>query len=153
MTKLLFIIQVIFFFLLGPSLTGKVIGVSDGDTITILVDNQQIKIRLNGIDCPEKSQDFGQVAKQFTSDQCFGKTVTVITHGQDRYGRTLGEVILPDGKSLNQELVRAGLAWHYKKYSTDTTLADLEIAARNEKKGLWCQSDCVAPWEYRKHKN
>lgn len=134
-----------------PQITGKVIKIADGDTITILVNNEQIKIRLTGIDCPEKSQDYGQKAKEYTSEACFGKTVTIIEHGKDRYGRTLGEVILPNGKILNQELVRSGYAWHYKKYSNDTILANLEIVARNNKAGLWAGNP-IAPWEYRKHK-
>jgi micrococcal nuclease len=142
--------SIVFILLFLNSLTGKVVSVSDGDTITILKDQTQIKIRLNGIDCPEKKQDFGQVAKNFTSDLCFGKEVTIKSFGEDRYGRTIADVILPDGRILNQELVKAGLAWHYKKYSKDTVLAEMEINARKEKIGLWKQGNEIAPWEFRK---
>lgn len=146
----------LFLFILSPlvsEFSGKVVKIADGDTITVLVDGQeQVKVRLTGIDCPEKSQGFGQVARQFTADQCFGKVVTIVDHGKDRYGRTLGDVKLPDGKLLSYELVRAGLAWHYKKYSKDTTLARLEIEAREKKVGLWSGSRAIAPWVYRRQK-
>lgn len=145
----------LFLFILSPlvsEFSGKVVKIADGDTITVLVDEEQIRVRLTGIDCPEKSQDFGQVARQFTADHCFSKTVTVIDHGKDRYGRTLGDVKLPDGKLLSYELVRVGLAWHYKRYSSDTTLARLEIEARERKVGLWSDTHAIAPWEYRRQK-
>ena len=147
--KTVFVFLLIYFPFVQDVITGKVIGISDGDTITILVNNEKIKIRLNGIDCPEKAQDFGNKAKEFTSTACFAKKVTVKSFGKDRYGRTLGDVILPNGINLNKELVRAGLAWHYKKYSTDTVLAHLEILAQQEKMGLWIQPNCIPPWEFR----
>jgi micrococcal nuclease len=141
-------------FLLIPfyndSYTAKVISIKDGDTIEVLKDKKTIRIRLEGIDCPEKDQDFGQKAKQFTSDFCYNKEVTVKAKGTDRYGRTLAEISLPDGRILNQELIKEGFAWHYKKYSSDTTLANLEIKAKEHKKGLWQQVDATAPWEFRK---
>jgi len=90
----------------------KVIHISDGDTITVLNDaNEKIKIRLNGIDCPEKAQAYGNKAKQFTKDLVHGERVTINAYETDRYGRTIGDVILEDGRTLNQELVKAGLAW------------------------------------------
>ncbi len=108
------------------------------------------RIRLHGIDCPEKRQAFGNRAKQFTSGRVFGKTVTVTVMDVDRYGRTVGEVILPDGKVLNHELVRAGLAWWYRKYAPDDgTLAQLEADARAAKRGLWADAEPVPPWEWR----
>lgn len=116
------------------TLSGKVVGVSDGDTIIMLIDQQQEKIRLEGIDCPEKRQVFGKKAKQFTSDMVYGKTVSLKRTGNDRYGRTLG-VIQVQGKVLNQELVKAGYAWHFKKYSSSSVLSLLEEEARNERKG------------------
>ena len=131
--------------------SGKVISIADGDTVTVFISaEEKIKVRLNGIDCPEKAQDFGQRAKEFTSLACFGKIVKVHSFGKDKYGRTLGEVILPDGKSLNKELLKAGLAWHYKKYSSDATLDSLEGVARRDKKGLWSRDDATPPWEFRK---
>lgn len=127
----------------------RVVGISDGDTITVLYGTTQVKVRLNGIDCPEKRQAFGARAKQLTSDLAFGKTVTVRPTGKDRYGRTLGEVILPDGRVLNQELVAAGMAWHYTRYSKDRSLARLERQAREARVGLWSETRPVAPWEFR----
>ncbi len=85
------------------------VGVADGDTITVLHNGKGERIRLHGIDCPEKRQAFGKRAKQFTSTLVFGNTVTVQVLDRDRYGRTVAEVLLPDGRSLNRELVRAGL--------------------------------------------
>jgi endonuclease YncB( thermonuclease family) len=128
----------------------RVVGVADGDTITVLDGTTQVKVRLNGIDCPERRQAFGARAKQLTSDLAFGKTVTVRPFGEDRYGRTLGEVVLPDGRVLNQELVAAGIAWHYTQYSKDETLAKLERRAREARVGLWSEERPVAPWEFRK---
>src|SRR3954466_7515540 len=94
-------------------LKGKVVSIADGDTFTMLVDgNRQVKIRLHGIDCPEKKQDFGQVAKKFTSDMIFGKIVSVDEMDIDRYGRTIGMVHLSNGRILNEMLLQAGLAWH-----------------------------------------
>ena len=139
--------------------TGKVVAVADGDTVSVLRDGTTtVKIRLNGIDCPEKKQPFGTRAKQFTSDLAFGKTVTVIEKEKDRYGRTVGEVILPDGRSLNHELVRAGLAWWYRRYApNDAELEALEAEARAGKRGLWVDTDTAAPpvqpWAWRKEGN
>jgi len=104
--------------------------VTDGDTITVLHNGKGERIRLHGIDCPEKRQAFEKRAKQLTSTLVFGKTVTVQVMDRDRYGRTVGEVLLPDGRSLNHELVRAGLAWWYWRYTPDDeTLAQLEREA------------------------
>jgi micrococcal nuclease len=105
--------------LLAADFTGRVVGISDGDTISVLHDGKAEKIRLNGIDCPEKRQAFGQRAKQFTSKLAFGKEVTVKTFGHDKYRRTIGDVVLADGRILNHELVKAGLAWWYERYSKD----------------------------------
>ena len=110
---------------------GKVVGVSDGDTITVLRNRTPIKVRLHGIDCPEIGQDFGSRAKAFTSELVFGQVVKVVPWDTDRYGRTVADVILADGRILNHELVRAGLAWRYRKYAPDIgTLAELEAAAQ-----------------------
>src|SRR5574341_193527 len=101
----------------GREFKGQVVGVSDGDTITVRSGLQTIKVRLWGIDCPEKRQAFGARAKQFTSEQVFGETVTIVPVDVDRrYGRLVGEVVLADGQSLNRELVAVGLAWWYRKY-------------------------------------
>ncbi len=129
--------------------TYKVVGVSDGDTITVLHNGKGERIRLHGIDCPEKRQAFGNRAKQFTSNLVFAKTVTVQAVDRDRYGRTVAEVLLPDGRSLNRELVRAGLAWMYRRYSNDQSLSDLEEEARVARRGLWVDANPIPPWEWR----
>ncbi len=128
---------------------GTVVGVTDGDTITVLTGREPVKVRLNGIDCPEKGQAYGARAKAFTSKLAFGKTVAVTPVGIDRYGRTLGDVTLPDGRLLNRELVEMGLAWHYVRYSTDPELAAAEHRAREERRGLWADARPVAPWDFR----
>ena len=116
--------------------------VADGDTITVLSDaNEQIKIRLNGIDCPEKAQAYGNKAKQFTKDLVHGQMVTINAYDQDRYGRTIGDVILEDGRNLNRELVKAGFAWWFFKHSDDEQLGILEVKAKIEKVGLWADKN------------
>jgi len=130
-------------------LKGRVVGVTDGDTITVLHDNRTDTVRLVGIDAPEKRQPYGDRARRFTADLAFDRTVTVLTTGRDRNGRLLGEVVLPDGRSLNQELVRAGYAWWFRKYSRDVTLARLEEEARQDRRGLWATEAPQAPWDYR----
>lgn len=134
----------------GREFKGQVVGVSDGDTITVRSGLQTVKVRLAGIDCPEKRQAFGARAKQFTSQQVFHQTVTIIPVDVDRYGRLVAEVILPNGDSLNQALVAAGLAWWYRKYSDDEELAQLEEEARQSGRGLWADADPIPPWEFRR---
>lgn len=128
---------------------GKVIGISDGDTIKILIDGKTFKVRLFGIDSPERSQAFGTKAKDFASSLAFGKEVSLIIHGKDRYKRILAEVILPNGKNLNEELVKNGYAWHYTKYSDSRRLEKFEKDARKKRKGLWQDESPLPPWEFR----
>ncbi|WP_299988288.1 thermonuclease family protein [uncultured Pontibacter sp.] len=136
-----------------PAIPGdRVVGVKDGDTFELLRNGQTITVRLLGVDTPEKNQAYGQRAKQFASDLAFGKNVRLIEHNKDRYGRTVGTIILPDGRNLNEELVREGFAWHYTAYSKDKTLANLEADARRFKRGLWQDPNPVAPWDFRKQK-
>lgn len=137
----------------AETLSGQVIGVTDGDTITVLASNTQHKIRLSGIDCPEKSQAYGARAKREASDAVFSKNVTVNWEKKDRYGRILGKVLLPSGESLNQLLVRNGWCWHYKKYSKDKALALLETQASKAGKGLWQTPNPVPPWDFRRKKS
>lgn len=137
---------------LAASFTGKVVQVSDGDTIQVLRDGRAEKVRLAGIDCPELNQPYGQAAKRFVLHAAAQKTVTVQVITTDRYGRTVGEVILPDGRSLNQEVVRAGYAWWYRKYSDDSVLAALEEEASLARRGLWVDANPVPPWEWRRRK-
>ena len=133
------------------TMTGKVIKIADGDTFTILIeDNKQVKVRFHGIDCPESKQDFGTRAKQFTSELAFSKVVNVQIKNIDRYGRTIGIVVLPDGKILNEELLRVGLAWHYKHYDKSEKFAALENQAKASKVGIWSMNNQIAPWEFRR---
>ncbi len=131
---------------------GKVVRVIDGDTIVVLTSKkEEVKIRLEGIDCPESNKDYGAKAKKYTSDLCFGKQVKVVESGKDRYGRTLGFVYVDD-VCVNEELLKAGLAWHYKKYNKDENLVQLEWTARNNKIGLWSMKNPMAPWDFRYNK-
>jgi micrococcal nuclease len=140
--------------------TGKVIGAVDGDTIIMtkgLLLNRNacgggppvVEIHVQGVACPVLSQPFGRKAKQFTSAMVVGKIVTVKVATTDRSGRTLAWIDV-GGKNLNEELLRAGLAWHYKKYDKSEKLAKLEQEAKKAKRGLWASADPVAPWEWRK---
>jgi micrococcal nuclease len=147
-------LQVVAFALLGlavaaEAFSGQVIGVTDGDTITVLHDRRPETIRLNGIDAPESGQAFGTRAKQFTSALAFGQIVEVIVRDVDRYKRTVADVVLPDGRSLNLEIVQAGFGWWYRKYSSDATLEAAEAEARAARRGLWADASPVPPWEWR----
>jgi endonuclease YncB( thermonuclease family) len=133
------------------SWTGKVVGVADGDTITVLRDKTPVKIRLHGVDAPEKAQPFGEKAKQLTSSLVFGKDVRVEVVTRDKYGRTVGRVYVVNPPAcLEEELVKAGLAWWYRQYSAkDKKLAQLEEEARKAKRGLWADPNPTPPWEWR----
>lgn len=132
---------------------GQVVGVSDGDTIRVMAEGREEKIRLFGVDCPEKDMPFGSAAKQFTSDLVFGKPVRVQKIDSDRYGRVVAEVFYKEAdgtaeRSLNAALAEAGLAWAYREYSQ--RFVPQEDAARAAKRGLWAQDDPEPPWEHRK---
>lgn len=139
----------------AETLTGKVVGVTDGDTITVLdAVNDQHKIRLGGIDAPEKAQPFGQRAKAQMSDLVFGKPVTVEWSKRDRYQRIIGKVLVSN-RDAGLSLVSSGLAWHYKQYQKEQTPDDqvryaaAEDAARARRAGLWADPNPVPPWEWR----
>ena len=134
--------------------SGKVVGVADGDTITVLRDKEQVRIRLYGIDTPEKGQAFGKKAKQFTSKMVYGKVVEVKVMATDRYGRTVA-MIYADKTLLNEELVKAGLAWVYWKYCHHPiceSWKNFQLGARFDKRGLWTDPDRIPPWEFRRKK-
>lgn len=140
----------------AASITGKVVKVSDGDTIQVLDAGKAVKIRLAEIDCPETShgakkpgQPYGQAAKKFALDLVAGKTVRVDVITRDRYGRVVGKVVLDDGSTLNKRLVGAGLAWVYRRYAKDPALYDLEAEAKAARLGLWSDPNPVPPWEWR----
>jgi micrococcal nuclease len=131
---------------------GKVIKIVDGDTFDILTENQIIiRIRMNGIDCPERRQDYYQVCKDALGDYIFGKEVTLTTYGTDRYKRTIAEVYFGN-EDINLKMITNGYAWHYKKYSSDAKMAEAEVVARNHKYGLWAMINPVAPWDFRSKK-
>ena len=127
---------------------GECVGVSDGDTIKVLRDGKEVKIRLFGIDCPEKTQAFGQRAKQFTSSLIFGKQVTVDIKDTDRYGRLVCKISI-DSTDVNQAIVDAGFAWAYTQYSKE--YVENERRAREAKRGLWSDKNPTPPWNYRKN--
>lgn len=133
-------------------ISGKVIKVLDGDTIDILYNNKPTRIRFDGIDAPEKGMPHGQKAKQFVLDLAANKIVSVNVIDTDKYGRSVGDITLPDGRNLNREVVKAGYAWWYQKYSDDASLGELEKEARKAHKGLWQDKDPMPPWEWRKMK-
>src|SRR5262249_42439087 len=133
--------------------TGSVVSILDGDTIEVQPEKRPEPIRLKGIDGPEKGQAYGKRAKQAASELGFGKQVTLQTHGLDKYGRTIADVLLPDGTNVNHELVKDGWCWWYRKYAPgDTVLEGLEKEAREAKKGLWVDPAPIPPWVYRKAK-
>lgn len=134
------------------SFFAKCIYITDGDTITVLDStNTQVKIRLHGIDCPEQGQDYGTMAKGFTADFCKGKQVEIVAMDTDRYGRTVGLVIV-NSDTLNVELLKAGLAWHYKRYDSNPIWDAYEKQAQEKKIGLWSMPTPMPPWEWRKGK-
>lgn len=139
----------------AASITGKVVGVHDGDTITVLVETagkkESVRVRLWGIDAPESKQAFGQAAKERLSQLTFGKTVAVDVKDKDRYGRTVGEVVA-DGVPVNYEMVRLGLAWWYEQFAPKAqALAQAQRKAREAKQGLWADAGAVPPWEFRRN--
>jgi endonuclease YncB( thermonuclease family) len=138
----------------AETFSGEVVSVTDGDTIQVMHNGIAEKIRLNGIDAPEKAQPFGQSAKQYTASLCFHKLVSVIIYGHDRYRRTIADIQLPEGTLLSNELVRAGYAWWYRKYAPNNiALQQLEETARRDHLGLWADANPVAPWDYRHSPN
>lgn len=139
-------------------ISGRVVGVADGDTITILDGtNTQHKIRLNGIDAPEKSQAFGNVSKRSLSDMVFNQQVDVDWLKEDRYGRKVGKVLL-NNEDVNLKQIKRGLAWYFKKYKSDVaqedriTYVQAQQEAEENKTGLWVDPNPIPPWDFRKQK-
>jgi endonuclease YncB( thermonuclease family) len=139
----------------AETITGRVVSVADGDTITVLDgDKVQHKIRLAGIDAPEKKQAFGNRSKESLSAMAFDKTVDVETGKRDRYGRQIGKLLV-NGQDVNLVQVERGMAWFYRKYQREQSSNDqrlyeaAEDAARADKRGLWRDAEPVAPWDFR----
>ncbi|MGE5525753.1 MAG: thermonuclease family protein [Rhodospirillaceae bacterium] len=134
---------------LGRALEGVVVGVTDGDTLTVLVDRHRIRVRLSGIDAPERGQPYGARARQSLADLCYDRIATVATAGTDRYGRTLG-VVSCEGIVANREQVRRGLAWVYTRYTRrDSPLHAVQLEARTRRRALWQLPEPQPPWEWR----
>ena len=136
----------------GAEIVGRVVGVSDGDTITVLddLDKGRFRVRLSGIDAPEKKQAFGQKSKQYLSGLIFGKVVSVRFTSIDRYGRIVGRVYL-DRADICREMIAAGFAWHNVHFDKSPEYADAEKQARDGRRGLWADTaPPVPPWEFRR---
>jgi endonuclease YncB( thermonuclease family) len=129
----------------------RVVSVHDGDTLTVLIEQRHVKVRLTEIDAPELGQPFGTKSRQSLSDLCFGKTVTLDVRGHDRYHRTLAHVTCA-GTDANEEQVRRGYAWIYTRYvPADSPLYAMQQAAQAAHRGLWSDPAPVAPWDWRHH--
>ncbi len=129
---------------------GRVVEIVDGDTVGVMHEGRAERIRLNGIDAPEKRQAFGRRSQEYLGEMIFGQTVRVVVRSKDRYGRTVADLYL-GSKNVNQEMVRAGMAWWFRKYAPhDRVLEDLEEKAREAGRGLWRDSDAIAPWTFRR---
>lgn len=157
MIRFLFYIAIIIFHstaMATPDYKAKVIGITDGDTIKVLrTGNEHAKVRLAGIDCPERKQPWGIKAKQAASDLVAGKTVTIEKLTTDRYGRTIGRVFV-DGVNVNRALVEGGHCWAYTRYVKDKVLFTLQDEAQAAQRGLWAltEGERVPPWEWRRKK-
>jgi endonuclease YncB( thermonuclease family) len=131
------------------TITGKVVKVVDGDTFDVLDSSfKTIRIRMNGIDAPEKKQAFGEASRKQLASLCAGKLVRIVKYSTDRNKRWIADSYV-DGISLSHRIIEEGMAWHFVKYSSDTTLARLEQQARAKKIGLWSDPHAIAPWDYR----
>jgi micrococcal nuclease len=151
---ILILFVLLFFITPSYAWTGKVVGVTDGDTIKVLQDGKQIKVRLYGVDTPEKAQSFGRKAKKFTTNFAANKIVDVKPIDTDRYGCTVG-IVTVYGRSLNKELVRNGYAWVYKQYCKESFCSEwlkIEGIARKAGAGLWIEPKPIPPWDWRRAK-
>ena len=136
----------------AETLVGKVVRVSDGDTLTLLIDRKQVSVRLLEIDAPEKKQAFGQRSRESLAQMCAAQSAVVQSSGRDKYGRVLGRVQC-QGIDANAEQVRRGMAWVFDRYVTDRSLYRLQDEARAAHRGLWNDAHPMAPWEWRKMSN
>ena len=147
---------VLFPLLLGVSparadVQARVVSVHDGDTLTVLIDQRQVKVRLTDIDAPELGQPFGTRSKQSLSEMCFGKVAVLDVRGQDRYKRSLAKVTCA-GTDANAEQVRRGYAWTYTRYAhADSPLHAIQLAAQTAHRGLWSDPAPMAPWDWRRN--
>jgi micrococcal nuclease len=134
----------------AQTLTGRAVKIVDGDTFDLLAEGKTYRIRLYGIDCPERNQPYYRQAKLTLGKLCSNQTLTVKYSGKDRNGRIIGNIYTSSNNYINLQMIQQGMAWHFKKYSTEKNLADAELKARKEKVGLWKDKQPIAPWEWRK---
>ena len=145
------LIQLLAQLLYAASFSGTVVSVQDGDTLTVQSLERTVRVRLSGLDCPERNQPFGRDALAFTTDLALGRTATIIEESRDRYGRVVASVVLADGRNLNEQIVAAGLAWWYRTLAPyNRTLEALESEARHHRRGLWAEEQPTPPWEWRR---
>jgi endonuclease YncB( thermonuclease family) len=134
------------------TLVGYVIKIVDGDTYDILVDKATHRVRMASIDAPERGMPFSKEAKQYLAGMCFNKNIKITFSKRDRSNRIIAFSYLEDGRELSAEMIKAGFAWHYLKYSNDAVFNQLEQRARQNKVGLWFDPYPLAPWDHRKQK-
>lgn len=146
------VLLIVPFFLFAEQIQGNVVRVLDGDTIEVLQDRTPVRIRLINIDAPEKKQPFGRWSTNQFKSLIAGQPVTVTYTQTDRYGRVLGRVVTTNGIEANRYMVQNGAAWVYDQYNTDPSLPALQREAREQKRGLWADSQPVPPWEWRHNK-
>lgn len=132
-------------------LRGNVVKIADGDTFTLLVNgNEQVRVRIDGIDAPEKGQAFGNRAKEYLSDMIWGEPVVVRVIKTDRYGRSIGKASTPTIIDVGLEMIKAGYAWQYRDYNNDKSYTAAENFARKNMKGLWQDKKPIRPQDFRK---
>ena len=133
--------------------TVKVVSISDGDTFTAInKDNLQLKIRIFGIDAPEKKQAYGNKSKEFLSSLIFGKSISIDVQSKDGYGRYLAYVYSPEGKDVSLLMIHEGMAWHFTKYDNNEVYEAAQAGAKKAKRGLWADPSPIAPWDFRSNK-
>jgi endonuclease YncB( thermonuclease family) len=154
MRRIIFTILILFPLLLSAQiLKGKAVKIADGDTFTLLVNgHDQVKIRIDGIDAPEKGQAFGNRAKEYLSSMIWEKELTVSVTKKDRYGRSISKVSTPSITDVGLEMIKAGFAWQYRDYNNEKAYADAESLAQQNRKGLWLDNNPKRPQDYRKEK-
>jgi endonuclease YncB( thermonuclease family) len=133
----------------GETLTGRIVGVLDGDTVILLDGRKQHRIRLAEIDAPEKTQAFGQRSKESLAELVYGREATAACPTVDRYGRSVCRITVA-GVDVNLQQVRRGMAWAYDRYAADPRIFEAQREARADRRGLWIEAGAIPPWEYRK---
>jgi micrococcal nuclease len=130
---------------------GEVVKIIDGDTYDLLINsNATVRIRMEGIDAPEKGMPYYKVSKNYLGELCFRKNVRIVKTNTDKFGRSVAKTYLEDGREVGEEMIKAGMAWHFKKYSSDSVLANLEDDAKTKKIGLWKDENAINPSDIRK---